>query len=334
MKRISSVMLVLLALAATASAQINLGDLKGKLLDKAREKVKKAAAARTAAARSDESPKRVPDGTIILWVERFYRGGENLLHSEVSINGKTVNIYTSDTWEPIQEYLQTGWNTITVDTTQQDPGDVQNGLLFRIGPVQNDATAAERFTMAPVLWEFRNYSDWRPVNGRYQHDSGPNVRNVKLDFKFYWQGLEDETRELDSGDFVLVGRPYYGNADPPITATVAINGHVLNTFLAPQRQVVISPYLKKGKNEIKVISTRVDQIVGTNDVEFSIAGPARWNATQAQYVLKPLLQFKAMQGWTRDEETGRLINTTNPKLDVVERVIPFMIKDASEPAGE
>lgn len=332
MKRISSLVLVLFLFAATAPAQINLNGIKSKLLDKAREKVAKVTTARPAAARED-SVERVPDGTVVLSVERLFGNSENLLHTELAINGKIVNIFTSDTWEPIQEYLVPGWNTITADTTLVDPGDIQNGLGFRIGPVRNESGAQGRFTMAPVLWEFRNYSDWRPVNGRYRHDSGPNVRNVKLAFKFYWAGLDDEVRQLDSGDFVLVGRPNYGNSDPPITATISVNGHVLNTFLAPERQIVISPYLKKGKNEIKVISTRVDQIVGRNDVEFSIAGPARWNTTQAQYTLKPVLQFKAMQGWTRDEETGRLINASNPKSDAVERVIPFMIKDTTEPAG-
>ena len=325
-------LVIVLFLATTAYAQINLNGIKDRLLDKAREKVKKVATTKASAAKAD-APARVADGTIVLWVQKTYGNGENLLHTELSINGQVVNIYTSDTWEPIQQYLQEGWNTVTVDTTQQDPRDVQNGLDFRIGPVQNDSGGQERFTMAPVLWQFRNYSDWRPVNGRYQHDSGPNVRNVKLEFKFYWGGLEDEVRELDNGDFVLVGRPNYGNADPPITATVSINGHILNTFIAPERQIVISPYLKPGRNEIKVISTRVDQIVGKNDVEFSIAGPARWNATQAQYILKPVLQFKAMQGWARDDETGRLINPSSPKSDVVERVIPFMIKDTSAPAG-
>ncbi|HEU4523137.1 MAG TPA: hypothetical protein VFT12_14105 [Thermoanaerobaculia bacterium] len=277
--------------------------------------------------------RRVPDGTIVVWVEKHYGSAENLLHTELTINGQTVNIYTSNTWEPVENYLQKGWNTITLDTTLQEPANVENGLRFRIGPVVNDP-ARGSFTMSPVLWEFRNFNDWQFSGGRYRHGSGPNVRTVKLDFKVYWAGLSDEQRELEAGDFVLVGRSKYGSVDPPLTATIYVNGHALNTFLAPERQVVITRYLKKGKNEIKLVSSRVDRIVGENDIEIYIAGPATWNASRARFMLGPVTEFKAMQGWIRDDVSGRLINSGNPRSDVVERVIPFMIKDTVGPAEE
>lgn len=42
------------------------------------------------------------------------------------------------------------------------------------------------------------------------------------------------------------------------------------------------------------------------------------------FVVTPILQFKAMQGWTRDGKTGQLVNPAKPDSDTVERVISFM----------
>jgi len=65
------------------------------------------------------------------------------------------------------------------------------------------------------------------------------------------------------------------------------------------------------------------------DLQFSVAGPAMWNATQKRYLLKPVLEFKAMQGWTMDSATGQLINRAKPAADTIERVIPFIMKPDS-----
>ncbi|HUP21408.1 MAG TPA: cytochrome c oxidase assembly factor 1 family protein, partial [Thermoanaerobaculia bacterium] len=52
------------------------------------------------------------DPTTTLWVQREYSGWENPLHTEMSINGTTINIFTSDTFQPVAQYLRPGWNTI------------------------------------------------------------------------------------------------------------------------------------------------------------------------------------------------------------------------------
>ena len=54
---------------------------------------------------------------MMLWVERNLGNHDSALQSELSVNGKSVGIYSSDTWEPIDRYLKGGWNTITIKTT-------------------------------------------------------------------------------------------------------------------------------------------------------------------------------------------------------------------------
>jgi hypothetical protein len=56
---------------------------------------------------------------LLLWVKRNFTSWDNPLHSELSVNGKTVNIFTSDTFEPVGQYLKEGWNTVTIKTTPQ-----------------------------------------------------------------------------------------------------------------------------------------------------------------------------------------------------------------------
>ena len=265
-------------------------------------------------------------GGLMLWAERIYHSQENPLQSEVAINGKTVNIYTSDTWEPVGQYVKEGWNTVTVKTTPQEPASRQNGLVFRIGPTHRDARQ-KKTLMEPVLWEFRNNTDWALSNGTYSHALGPGVKAVTLTFRLYYAGVQAEQHELGNGDYVLQARPKYLTEGTQVTGTVFINGTPLSSFTLAARGIVVTPYLKKGKNDIKLISNRVDNVVRDNDIEFEVAGPAEWYATQKRFVVKPVLQFKCMQGWTRDARSGRLINQAQPASESVERVIPFVLRD-------
>lgn len=268
------------------------------------------------------------DAPLTLWVSRKYKNWESTLHSELAINGQTVDIFTSDTWQPVDKYLKEGWNTFKVTTTPQEPAEHHNGLIFRVGPVRS-GDRGKKTVMAPVLWEFRNDTDWAVDDGNYSHALGPKVKEAVLNMKFYWAGLADETRELDAGDFVLMSNPHFGaDWNSPVTGTVFVNGHPFNTFSLATRQVVITPYLKKGKNEIKIVSARIDNAVRQNDLEFAIAGPAEWNASKRRYMVKPILSFTGMQGWSRNAANGRLTNKTKPDSDVIERVIPLMIKDS------
>lgn len=322
-----------LVFAATMASAQSLGDLK-KALNAAREKTNQVkSAARQATAAAPGSPAQRSDGKITLWVERMSNGSENPLHSEVAINGTTVDIFTSDKIEPIEQYLKEGWNTVAVTTTPQEPSNSENSLIFRIGPAFRQPKD-QQLVMKPVLWEFRNGTDWTMRDdGTWRHARGPKVKQVELSFQFYFAGLNGELRELDEGDLVLMADPRSNGRNPSVSGTIFINGTPLNTFFQPQRQVVITPYLKKGKNEIKIVSARVRNGVQENDLEFVIAGPARWNASEEKFELKPLLQFRGMQGWVRDAMSGQLLNRTDPESDTVERVIPLLLKD-SDQAGE
>ena len=325
---------IALAFAATLASAQSFGDLK-KVLNTAREKTNqvKAAAGRAKGSAAADSPAQHSDGRIMLWAERMSNGSENPLHSEVAINGTTVDIFTSDKFEPIEKYLQEGWNTVTVTTTPQEPSNAENSLIFRIGPAYRHPQE-KKLAMKPVLWEFRNGTDWTMrEDGTWRHARGPKVKQVELSFQFYFAGLTAEMRELDEGDLVLMADPRSNGRNPSVSGTIFVNGTPLNTFFQPQRQVVITPYLKKGKNEIRIVSARVKNGVQENDLEFVIAGPARWNASEEKYELKPLLQFRGMQGWVRDGMSGQLLNRTDPQSDTIERVIPLLLKDSDQAGG-
>jgi len=74
------------------------------------------------------------------------------------------------------------------------------------------------------------------------------------------------------------------------------------------------------------VSARVKNSISNNDVIFEIAGPAEWYVDQNQFVLAPVVQFKAMQGWSKDPKSGRLFNKLKPEADTIERTIPFILK--------
>jgi hypothetical protein len=268
----------------------------------------------------------------LLGVKRVYGSWDNPLHSELSVNGKTVNIFTSDTVEPIGQYLKDGWNTITIRTTPQQPANRNNGLIFRLGPAR-ETPGKDQWIMEPIIWEFRNDTDWTFANARYSHPLGPDVKEVTLSYKIYYAGLQNENIKLKAGDFVISGKPTYGSWNSPVTATVFVNGTPLNSFLLAKRGTVITPFLKQGKNEIKLISSRVKNSVKNNDIEFEVAGPAEWNVGKGQYLLKSILQFKSMQGWTLDSKTGMLVNLAKPDSESIERVIPFVLKEGPKPGG-
>ena len=100
------------------------------------------------------------------------------------------------------------------------------------------------------------------------------------------------------------------------------------------RELVITSLLKQGKNEIKLISTRVNNAIRDNDIEFHIAGPAEWNVQKAQYVVAPIVQFQGMQGWKLDPKTGKRINPIKPESETIERIIPFFLKEGPKAATQ
>jgi hypothetical protein len=280
---------------------------------------------------ADAQDPQFDEGQLYVWVDRDYNGWDNPLHTEFILNGETVNIFSADTYEPIQQYVKPGWNDITIKTSPQEPAKSGNGLLFRIGPMFRDPQDSSRFIMSPVLWHFRNDTDWKLENGKYSHPLGPDVKEVTLTYRVYWAGLDRENVKLNAGDYVLQAKSEYAGWNTPVGATVFVNGTALNSFLLGDRQIVITPLLKPGKNEVKLVSTRVKDSLRGNDVKLMVGGPAEWYADKNQYMLKPVTEFDAGQGWTEDSKTGQLINSADASADTIERTIAFMIKTPPSP---
>jgi hypothetical protein len=262
-----------------------------------------------------------PAAVLSLWVERAYSSWDNPLHSELSINDKMVGTFTSDGDRAVGEHLKPGWNTITLKTALQPGATKGNQLIFRIG----DVTKKDGKRIMDVLWEFRNGTDWKYNEDTYTHQLGPDRKEVTLTFRVFQAGREAEARKLGAGDYVLTGQPSYSSWNGPLTATAFVNGHEVSTFLGRERQVVITPYLKKGANTIKLVSARVPNLVADNDVKFWVGGPAEYNATEGRYELTPVSRFEAMHGWKRDPKSGQLVNQVTAGADTIEREIKFTL---------
>jgi Zn-dependent protease with chaperone function len=268
-------------------------------------------------------------------VSREFSSWENPLHSELTINDVAINIFTAEATEPLAEHLKDGWNTITLTTTPQEPASKSNGLVFRIGRMKRDE-ASKSLVMERVLWEFRNGTDWKfnEATQSFSHPLGPKVKEVILSYRIFNAGMDREDAEMQAGDYVLTGKPAFSSWNSPVVGTVWVNGTALNSFLLEPRSVVITSLLKKGRNEIKLVSTRVKNSIKNNDIQFEIAGPAEWNVTENKFVLPRVAQFNAMQGWVQDPKSGQLIQRLKPAAEEIERVIPFLLKTAPGAAAE
>lgn len=273
----------------------------------------------TQAAHAQETP-------IVVWVKRYYGGSENPLHTEFAVNGKTIDIFTSDTNKDISKHIKPGWNTITLTTTPQEPATEENELILSIGPVHRDPKT-DRLSMDPVLWQFHNGMDWKYEDGKYRHRLGADKKEATLEYRVYYAGLAHEGGNLQDGDYVLQGKPYYGGSGSPLSATVFVNGTPLNTFVGSSRQVVITPLLKEGKNEVRITSSRVRNALAENDVTVDVTGPVAYNARNQRFEGKPVLQFQAMQGWQREEQSGQLISQADPQAEEITRALPFFLDE-------
>ena len=151
------------------------------------------------------------------------------------------------------------------------------------------------------------------------------MKEVTLTYKLYFAGLEAEGRPVAAGDYVITGDQNYASWNTPVTGTVFVNGHALSTFLGHERQVVITPYLKKGENMIKLVSARVPDAMENNDVKFRGGRAGQYNVTRGRYDLGPVAQFEAMQGWKRDQKTGQLVNQAKGDPETIEREIKFTL---------
>jgi|SoiMethySBSTD1v2_1073268.scaffolds.fasta_scaffold458854_2 hypothetical protein len=286
-------------------------------------RLKKAGASEAVVSAVKKAAKPAPLSVLTLRVERNYKSWDNPLHSELTINGKSVGSFSSDTDRAIDEYLKTGWNTIVMKTTPQAGATHDNHLIFHVGPVRK-AENGKR-VMGPVIWSWQNGTDWKFHDGKFTHQSGPDTKDVTLTYKLYYAGLDAERRKLGAGDYVLTGDQNYDSTNTPLVATVFVNGQAVSTFLGGKRQVVITPYLRKGENVVKLVSARVANAIADNDIKCSVSGPAEYNVTRGGYEVAPVLQLDAMRGWKRHPKKGELINQVKLGEDTIEREEKFTL---------
>ena len=145
-----------------------------------------------------------------------------------------------------------GWNTVTVRTRVRPEVTEENRLQIEIGPTRKDPETG-KVVMDPVLWSFTNGTDWKHQGTTMRHRSGPDVKEVTLTFRVFFAGLKYVSGAVKAGDYVLEHQQTYIDT-PQVTSTVFVNGTPLNTFLSPGvKAVVITPLLKKGKNELDIV---------------------------------------------------------------------------------
>ena len=265
-----------------------------------------------------------------VFVDRNRRGEENSLHSEFFVNNTLVNIFSTDTQKRIGQHIKPAWNTITIRTTRQPHAPSPNGLSFAIGPVEPNPQQ-EASVMRPVLWSFGNQRGWdweRDTGHSYRLDR--NTTTTTHTYHLYFAGLDADMAQLKEGDYILTGQASRRGEDVPFTGTIFINGTPLNSFVVAERQVVITPLLKQGKNEVKLVTTRVDGAVlsDNNGLSFTIAGPARYNAREKKFQMTQVADFIGGVGWTFDEKTGAAVSKENPAANAVERIIPLFLDEA------
>jgi hypothetical protein len=278
-------------------------------------------------AESQAAEQDFEEGKLYVRVERYLKNRENPLHCEFIVNGQTVDIFTTETYAKIDQFIKEGWNDITIRTVPQEPANDDNHLEFKIGPMHKDSKDAKRKIMSPVVWQFNNGTDWEFAEGQFTHALGPDVKQVTLNYHFYWAGVAFEARPIQKGDYILSVKPYLANRNSPVIATVQINGTPFSSFQLAERRLNITSLLKPGKNEVKIVSHRVKDSIEENDIECFIGGPAEWSVGERKYIYKPITEFKAMQGWKRNDSTGQLMSPSDPKAEMIGRTIVFMVND-------
>lgn len=286
------------------------------------KRLEKAGASAAVLAAVKKAARPAVASAMALWVKKNYESWDCPLHSDLSINGKPIGNFSADSDRDVGAHLKPGWNTIALTTRAPGPTDKDNHLIFRLGPV---ARKDGKQTMT-ALWEFRNGTDWKFADGKYTHQLGPDTKEVTLTYRVYFAGLAAENRPVAAGDYVLSGQQNYASWNVPVTGTVFVNGEPVNTFLGRERQVVITSYLRKGENVIKLVSHRVPDAIADNDLLFKVGGPAEYNVTRGRFELKPVNQFEARTGWKKHEKTGQLVNQ-DPKgnPDTIEREVKFTL---------
>jgi len=237
---------------------------------------------------------------VMLWTEGA-AGDTNHLESEISINGKPIGSFKTETKQFVE--LNVGWNDIAIKTTPTNPSMKCRGLWLYIGGVVEEQPG--KIVMNKPLWSFLNSNGWQFKDGTYIHDFGPRAKNATLTFKVYFAGLDTEGVKISDDDYVIRADStvYQGDAS---SATIYVNGHPLNTFLNTEREVVITPFLKPGHNEIKLVTTPVKNGTYDGARDISILGPMEYNGQRKEWQGRELLTFRDQTGWKRNARTQLL----------------------------
>jgi hypothetical protein len=270
-------------------------------------------------------------GVMSVWTKPTNTSYPNSLRTEFTVNDTLVDIFSSGSSKPIDKFLKEGWNTVATKTTPIDPITQRdpNGLVFQIGPTFKDPKRNQDL-MVPILWEFNTRENWRIENGRAVHQSDPAAREVTVTYRLYYAGNAHERGEMKAGTYVLRGQPKNSSFMVPLTATIFVNGTGLNSFVMQNRELVISPLLKPGRNEIKLVSSRIDNIIDRgNDITITLFGPLEYNAAQGKYTGPQVLQIDSRAGWDKDPKSGLLVNKANPGSGQLEQVFPFVVAGSS-----
>jgi hypothetical protein len=246
------------------------------------------------------------------------------LKSELRINGNLVGEFSSDTSAPVGKFVKMGWNTITLKSSAVPDVKSVNHLSFTIGPVSKKSKG-EAEVMDWAVWQFDNTNDWQDKNGVVTHVSKPGAKEVTLTFRLFYAGTSRENHKLTEGDYILKHAQLFSRA-PHLTTTVFVNGHPVTTFLGSpdsRAHVVITPFLTKGRNEVRMVADGVTNMLIENDLSIEVLGPAEYSAVKRQFLLKPVLKFHSHEGWQRDEKSGLWHAPGKPGVTRHERTFTF-----------
>ena len=270
---------------------------------------------------------RIPE--LAVFARRNSQYYESSLHSEIRIRspkgtGKLAARFSSDSSASLDGQLRkNAWNELTIRTVAADPPARRvNPLKFYFGVPQRRSNG---LTMPQALWVFQNDAAFQKGKGWELRDGrlvNGKVREVEHAYHVYLGDLSYEKQQPMKGDYALICGPPTSGRVPSVTATAYINGTPLTTFAGAQRTVILRPPLiKKGVNEIRVVTKRVDNSGIDGDFRFVIGGPAASKAPRYPRIK----EFSAMKGWVRKAD-GSLENPENPGSNTMERVIRFQVK--------
>lgn len=270
------------------------------------------------------------DRVLSLWVTKPF-SEDVALHSELRINDQTIGQFSGPTNRAISQFVKSGWNTFTLRTTVNPVYHDRNWLKFTIGMVYKDPES-KKMVMNPVLWSFDNVTDWKFDKGAVYHQSSPEAHEGTIGFSLFYAGPEPVQPKLKNGDFVLGIRQHFSE-NPTATAAIIVNGTPFSSLMGPDRnQLVITGLLKKGKNEVKVITHRVRGGMCKNDIEIQIGGPADYSPRQEKFQMPIVQECHAITGWEQDKKSGLWHIAKKPEMDSIERVLTFELD--SDPKGD